>query len=176
MLPGEFLHDTMNKKTLIVIVVILAIISFINRKMIQKNTALFLDKIKIRMDSAGSGRFGSSRSGGTRKHAGVDLLVTKGQPVFAPLNGTITRQAYPYANDRKFTGLHLTTSDGFKVKIFYMQPLPGIIGKAVKAGDQIGTAQDISEKYSSRMKPHIHVEIYKGTTLLNPEEFFNISA
>lgn len=166
----------MNKKIVIVVVVILAILSVINRKMIKETAGKILDRIKIRMDASGSGRFGSSRGGGSRLHNGVDLEVIKGQPIYAPFAGTITKQAYPYANDRKFTGLHLTTKEGVKVKMFYMAPKPGIIGKAVTAGQEIGRAQDISEKYGAPMKPHIHVEVYNNGTLLNPEEFFNIKA
>lgn len=166
----------MNKKIVIVVVVILAILSFINRKMLKETAGKILDRIKIRMDAAGSGRFGSSRGGGSRLHNGVDLEVVKGQPIYAPLSGTITKQAYPYADDRKFTGLHLTTKEGIKVKMFYMKPLAGLIGKAVTAGQLVGNAQDISEKYGAPMKPHIHVEVWNGTTLMNPEEFFNITA
>jgi murein DD-endopeptidase MepM/ murein hydrolase activator NlpD len=166
----------MNKKIVIVVVVILAILSFINRKMLKETAGKILDKIKIRMDASGSGRFGSSRGGGSRLHNGVDLEVTKGQPIYAPFAGTITKQAYPYADDRKFTGLHLTRQDGIKVKMFYMLPKPGLIGKAVTAGQEIGRAQDISEKYGAPMKPHIHVEVWNGNTLMNPEEFFNIKA
>lgn len=166
----------MNKKTLILVLVILAVISVIYRKMSNTTAAKILDRIKIRMDPSGSGRFGSSRGGGSRLHNGVDLEVIKGQPVYAPFAGTITKQAYPYENDRKYTGLHLTRKDGLKMKVFYMLPKPGIIGKAVNAGDEIGRAQDISEKYGAPMKPHIHVEVWNGTTLENPEQFFNITA
>ena len=166
----------MNKKIVKVEVVILALLSFINRKKIKETAGKILDKIKIRMDASGSGRFGSSRGGGSRLHNGVDLEVIKGQPIYAPFAGTITKQAYPYADDRKFTGLHLTRADGIKVKMFYMLPKPGLIGKAVTAGQEIGRAQDISEKYGAPMKPHIHVEVWNGNTLMNPEEFFNIKA
>jgi len=173
---GVFYTYNMNKKIVILVVVILAVLSVINRKMIKETAGKILDKIKIRMDASGSGRFGSSRGGGSRQHNGVDLEVTKGQPIYAPFAGTITKQAYPYENDRKFTGLHLTRQDGIKVKMFYMLPKPGLIGKAVTAGQEIGRAQDISEKYGAPMKPHIHVEVWNGTTLMNPEEFFNIKA
>jgi murein DD-endopeptidase MepM/ murein hydrolase activator NlpD len=171
-----FIPHNMNKKVLILVVVIGVILSVINRKMIQATASKILDRIKIRMDASGSGRFGSSRGGGSRLHNGVDLEVIKGQPVYAPFAGTITKQAYPYEDDRKYTGVHLTRKDGVKMKVFYMLPKPGIIGKAVSAGDEIGRAQDISEKYGAPMKPHIHVEVWRGTTLENPEEFFNIKA
>jgi murein DD-endopeptidase MepM/ murein hydrolase activator NlpD len=164
----------MNKQTVILIVVILAIFSVINRKKMKSAIASILPSMKIRVDASGNGNFGSSRGGGTRKHNGVDLLVTKGQQVFAPFSGTITKQAYPYADDRKYTGVHLTRKDGVKLKVFYMLPKTGIIGKSVNAGDVIGTAQAISEKYGPPMKDHIHIEVWRGATLENPKEFFNL--
>ena len=133
-----------------------------------------LPVMKIRKDASGDGHYGASRSGGTRPHNGVDLLVTKGQQVFAPFSGTITKQAYPYADDRKYTGIHLTRQDGVKLKVFYMLPKTGIIGKSVNAGDIIGTAQAISEKYGPPMLDHIHLEIWKNGKVTNPQEFFGL--
>jgi murein DD-endopeptidase MepM/ murein hydrolase activator NlpD len=164
----------MNKQTIIIIVVILAILSFINRKKMSSALVSILPVMKIRKDASGDGHYGASRSGGTRPHNGVDLLVTKGQQVFAPFSGTITKQAYPYADDRKYTGVHLTRQDGVKLKVFYMLPKTGIIGKSVNAGDIIGTAQAISEKYGPPMKDHIHLEIWKDGKVTNPQEFFNL--
>lgn len=133
-----------------------------------------LPVMKIRKDAAGDGNFGASRSGGTRKHKGIDLIVTKGDNVYAPFAGTITKKAYPYASDTKFTGLHLTRADGLKMKVFYMIPKAGIIGKRVNAGDVIGTAQAISEKYGPPMKDHLHVEIWINGIAENPKTFFNL--
>jgi len=141
----------------------------------MKTTAsALLSSMKIRVDASGNGHYGASRDGGSRGHNGVDLLVTKGQPVFAPFAGTITKQAYPYSDDRKYTGVHLTRPDGLKIKVFYMLPKPGIIGKSVSAGEEIGRAQAISEKYGAPMKDHVHVEVWNNGTLENPEEFFNL--
>lgn len=166
---------TMNTRTIIIVLVILAVLSVIMRKMKNTTTGKILSALKIRVDAKGDGHFGASRDGGNRGHNGVDLEVIKGQPVYAPFAGTITKQAYPYADDRKFTGVHLTRPDGLKIKVFYMLPKPGIIGKAVNAGDEIGRAQAISEKYGAPMKDHIHVEVWnKNGTLENPQEFFGI--
>jgi murein DD-endopeptidase MepM/ murein hydrolase activator NlpD len=164
----------MNKKPLIFILIIISILAVITRKM--KNTASsLLSSMKIRVDASGDGHFGSSRDGGSRRHNGVDLLVNKGQQIFAPFDGIITKQAYPYSDDRKFTGIHLTSPTGVKMKVFYMLPTAGIIGKSVKKGDVVGTAQAISEKYGPPMQDHVHVEIYSQYgTLENPQEFFNL--
>lgn len=159
----------MNKNILIFTLIALAILTVLRKKMNN-----ILPVLKIRKDAKGDGHFGASRSGGTRPHNGVDLEITKGENVYAPFEGTITKQAYPYENDRKFTGVHLTRADGLKLKVFYMQPRAGIIGKKVNIGDVIGTAQAISEKYGSPMHDHIHVEVWKNGKIENPEKFFNL--
>lgn len=127
---------------------------------------------RLRNDAAGLGHFGASRGGGKRRHNGYDLIVAKGQPVFVPADGTITRQAFPYGqDDPRWTGVEIALSGfwkGYQLRIFYMEPLPDLIGKTVTKGQQIGTAQDISEKWGRHMMPHIHVELRKGSQVFDP--------
>jgi murein DD-endopeptidase MepM/ murein hydrolase activator NlpD len=135
----------------------------------KKKFVGILPKMIIRIDNAGSGKFGSSRGGGSRAHAGVDYLCTPGETVYSPISAKIIRSAKPYANDPNYSGLVLQNND-FEFKLFYMKGTPGIIGKTVNAGDPIGTAQDISQKYGGSMQPHIHLEMRgAGGQLLNPE-------
>ena len=48
----------------------------------------------IRNDEAGSGDFGASRDGGTREHAGLDILSVPSQDIVAPFSGeTFTLQS-----------------------------------------------------------------------------------
>jgi len=54
---------------------------------------------KVRSDSIGAGQFGTPR--GSRKHAGVDYEVIPGDPVFAPMMGTVIREGWPYV-DKSF--------------------------------------------------------------------------
>ena len=116
---------------------------------------------KVRNDVKGMGSYGTSR--GDRIHEGTDYLCTPGQSVVAPISGKVTRLAYPY-NDRSYGGLVIQGSS-LAIKLFYIQPNSGIVGREVKQGEAIATAQDISERYSIGMKPHVHLEI----TSLNPE-------
>ena len=136
---------------------------------IKKKFAGILPRMIIRMDSAGSGKFGSSRGGGTRAHAGVDYLCVPGETIYSPISGKVIRSAKPYANDANYSGLVIENAD-FQFKLFYMKGAPGIIGKTISAGDPIGTAQDISAKYGGSMQPHIHLEM-RGASgqVLNPE-------
>jgi len=126
----------------------------------------------IRSDSAGDGHFGASR--GSRSHEGLDLIVTRGQLIHSPISGTLNRYAYPYATDLRWKGVEITgTGDdaGYVVKMFYMDPaLPA--GTTVQRGTVVGNAQAISQKYTSAMRDHLHVEVRHGGLLVDPEPLF----
>lgn len=122
----------------------------------------FVNPQKMRNDSAGLGHFGASR--GSRRHRGVDLIVSKNQKIFAPFNGTITRKLQVYGSDPKYKGLEIQSEADktIKVKVFYCIVDNNLIGKKVQRGQVIATAQAINEKYSTAMKNHIHVELWKS--------------
>lgn len=118
---------------------------------------------QVRMDTEGSGVFGASR--GVRLHLGVDLQCIPGQKVMAPHSGRITRMVYPYANNLVYKGVEIV-NDTFISWLFYIEPLHDLIGKQVVGGQVVGVAQNITQKYSPKMKPHIHWTLY-----VNPEMF-----
>lgn len=122
----------------------------------------FVNPQKMRNDSQGQGHYGASR--GSRRHRGVDLIVTKGQQIFAPFDGTITRKLQVYGSDPKYKGLEIQSEgdNTQKVKIFYCIVNPDLISKKVTKGQVIATAQAINEKYSPKMKNHIHVELWES--------------
>ena len=126
----------------------------------------------LRSDSKGDGHFGSSRTG--HVHQGVDIEVSKGETIYAPISGTVTRVVYPYADDFAWKGVEVAGSgtwDGYKIKIFYMQPDIGLIGSFVDRGQPIGLAQAISEKYTPAMKNHVHVELRKNGQVVDPTQY-----
>lgn len=125
---------------------------------------------KIRQcDPFGCGTYLASR--GNRKHEGEDYSISPGESVFSPISGTVTRIAYPYASDMSYKGVEIK-NDELTVKIFYMVTTAKI-GSTVKAGDLIGTAQNIAAKYGSTMVNHIHVEIRnKEGKLIQPSTLF----
>ena len=109
----------------------------------------------VRSDTQGHGWYGAPR--GNRKHAGTDYVCSPKQEVVAPIDGVITRIAYPYA-DKKYEGVILE-NEFIKLKIFYFIPITRLIGQRVRQGEVIGYAQDIRKKYGDAMVPHIHLEI-----------------
>lgn len=120
----------------------------------------------IRKDSGGDGNFQTSRTNEKGVHQGVDLSVTVGQPIYAPFDGLIVRKAIPYANDNRYSGLLLSGDFGQEVKIFYINALK--IGERVNRGELIGTAQNISAKYTSNVTNHIHIEYRQDGILTDP--------
>ena len=129
---------------------------------------------KMRHDLIGSGAFGASRGGGTRKHLGVDLEAPAGSPVRSPVDGVVEKIGDPYRKGHRLHGqfntIWIRTKTGFRVKMFYVNPQdrngnplvkPGDI---VSAGQPIGTMQDRA-RHDKGMINHLHLEIKGGKGL-----------
>ena len=119
-------------------------------------------------DPMGCGSFGASR--GSRTHKGIDIVAAPGETIFSPITGKVTRFPIPYATDNRYNGIEITNST-YRIMIFYMKPNVSI-GTTVIAGQSIGIAQNISAKHGSSMKNHIHFEVYKNGTLIDPTNLF----
>jgi hypothetical protein len=116
------------------------------------------------MDPAGSGVFGASRDRGGRKHLGLDLISVPGDEVVSPIFGVITKIGWAYA-DGKLGSIHIKGSgqhDGAEVKLLYVSASVHV-GDILKAGDPIGTAQDVAGYYDAKdvhgMTNHVHGEL-----------------
>lgn len=120
----------------------------------------------VRFDSHGKGTFGSSR--GNRTHKGLDLCLINGRPgqkVIAPITGVVYRHMIAYAGD-DYRGI-VIRNEHWEVRLLYLVPTVKK-GFPVHAGDVIGIAQDISERYPPKdgqksMLPHIHMEVRERT-------------
>lgn len=109
-----------------------------------------------RYDKMGSGDYLAKR--GSRKHKGRDYLVAEpGDPVFAPITGTISKVVYPYKNDMETKGV-IIQGESLAIRLYYVD-LENPVGSYVRKGEQIGTAQDLSKKHGPNMKSHVHCEI-----------------
>jgi len=112
----------------------------------------------IRNDSEGSGEYGSRR--GERRHNGVDYICVEGQDIVAPFDMYISRISNP-KRDSLMSGIKWETEKSYG-KLFYFLPDKNLIGKDVKEGDVIGTAQDVSRHYGLKdMIPHLHFQVDK---------------
>lgn len=122
----------------------------------------------IRADGWGNGRFGmgrGTREDGSKKfHDGLDVLVEPGQPIVSVIDGKVEKVDIPYSSDHSWKGIQIANSL-LRVEIWYMEP-KDIVGHNVYAGQVVGYAQDISQKYNHNdmkvakyglMIPHVHV-------------------
>lgn len=130
--------------------------------------APILDTLEIRNDSSGQGHFHASR--GARLHYGNDFLTKKGDNVYTPEDGKITKYGFPYAGDSKYRYIEILSDSGFTYRLMYATLETSLkVGQRVSKGQKIGVSQSIKEKYGGTMLDHIHFEIKKGTNYLNPE-------
>ena len=165
-------HKTKTIITILSGIVLTITLILLNKGMKALKWAKVISPLKIRKDDGGDGHYNTERSNNLGIHQGVDLSVKKGQPIYAPFKGTITRKAIPYANDTKWSGCVLTDNKGNEVKFFYL--LPSKVGKQVKRGEQIGIAQAISEKYGSPVTDHVHLEFRKNGVLIDPTKLLGL--
>lgn len=124
-------------------------------------------------DPWGEGYWHASRDSGRRRHEGIDLVCWPGTPVVAPLMCRVVREARPYADDSRYSGLMLEVFEGLEIKIFYLQPSDNIIGTKVRIVDVIGHAQDLRKKYEG-ITPHLHVEAWFGGGRVDPSRFLGL--
>lgn len=128
--------------------------------------------LALRNDAAGLGHFGAPR--GSRTHQGIDYLTEPGQSVFSPVTGRFIRTGRPYATDARYS-LAVIHGGGLEFKLMYVEPLPGLTpGTPVRAGQKIGTAQNVTAKYGGPMRNHLHLEVRRiaGAELLDPGTLF----
>lgn len=120
-------------------------------------------------DPTGNGWFGAKR--GDRPHRGTDYVVTEGEEILACCSGTIRiGNVYSYSSEMKLVEIKGKISvHKVKVKQMYVEPLFKS-GDYVRKGQVIGYAQDVSKFHnSSKMKPHVHISVWKNGLLTDPE-------
>lgn len=115
----------------------------------------------------GAGGFLATRAdhGSLRFHAGTDYTNKAGDPVYAPMNGWISRMKNP--GRPGLNGLLITNDRGYTASIYYVKPSDDVriaLEKGtrfkVEAGKtQIGTAQDLHPAYPADVPQHVHVTL-----------------
>ena len=105
-------------------------------------------------------------------HAGMDFSSKTGTPVFATGDGVVVRAdatASGYGN-------HIVISHGYGYETLYghLSKYKARRGQRVKRGDIIGYVGSTGRSEA----PHLHYEVHKGGTVVNPLNFYygNISA
>lgn len=122
------------------------------------------------VDAYGSGQFMASRDGGSRGHRGRDYTALPGDDVVSPIDGVVKRHAKPYP-DSDLDGLEIEGAN-VHARLFYILPCVEP-GATVKAGQVIGTAQDVAGYWHAKepkpglMTGHVHLEI---SIYIDPED------
>ena len=127
-------------------------------------------KIRIH-DKWGKGHYGASRKNGKkqRRHKGSDFIAIPNQDIVSVISGEVTKIGYPYASDLSFRYIEIYDGQMYRVRIFYVEPKVGLkVGANIKAGDMIGRYQSLVKRYP-KITDHVHVEIRKHGTYVNPE-------
>jgi len=126
-------------------------------------------------DAYGAGYFGASR--GTRDHNGEDRACHPGSKVYAPVQGVVTKLGYPYGDDLRFRYVEIAMVNGYRVRVFYIEPKV-IKGETVFLEKTIiGISQRLGDRYPKNYKhpapitEHIHIEVKDSEgVFLNPRD------
>jgi murein DD-endopeptidase MepM/ murein hydrolase activator NlpD len=111
--------------------------------------------------------WGDPRDAGARKHEGVDIFATKGTPLLAAADGTISRVETTNIGGKV---VWLRTEDK-NLSLYYAHLDEQLVtaGQKVKAGDVIGTVGNTGNAKTTN--PHLHFGIYTYGGAIDPAIF-----
>jgi peptidoglycan LD-endopeptidase LytH len=105
--------------------------------------------------------FGAPRSGG-RTHAGVDMMGSYGQPVYAAISGTVSHSSSSLGGNQAYV------SNGSTYTFYaHLQGFSDASG-SVSAGTLIGYIGDTGNATGT---PHLHFEYHPNGVLVNPTPY-----
>lgn len=97
-------------------------------------------------------------------HKGIDIVATKGTPVYAAGNGIVTRKGY---NSGYGYYIEIQHTGGFRTFYAHLSRTMVNVGAWVGIAEQIACAGNSGIATGS----HLHYEIRKGKRFLNPVEW-----
>ena len=100
------------------------------------------------------------------KHDGLDLIAPSGTPVCASADGTVS----DIERSRKGLGnvVSIDHGNGYVTRYTHLQEIHVRKGKTVTKGDRIG----LSGMSGKAFAPHLHYEVWRDTTAMDPLNFF----
>lgn len=112
----------------------------------------------------------SATTGAWQTHNGVDISADTGTEIKSMFSGTVTSVA-----DEPLWGICITIDHGNGISARYCglsRDTSVEAGSEVRSGTVIGTAGDTCE-IECESEPHIHFEVIKNGSYINPLEFIN---
>lgn len=114
------------------------------------------EKVLIRSDVIGNGHFGARRSGGRRRHKGLDIAGGIGKPVFAAKSGVVATGEVPRGMGNYVRISHF---DGYVTIYGHLNSTVVCDKSWVWQGQEIGEVGKSGNASHPRIKPHLHFEI-----------------
>ncbi len=101
-----------------------------------------------------------------KMHAGLDFTANTGTPIYATAAGKVTESGFNTGG----YGNHVVIDHGFGYETLYahMVRIKARVGQAVKRGEVIGWVGSTGKSTG----PHLHYEVHKNGTPLDPVYFF----
>ena len=98
-------------------------------------------------------------------HEGLDLIVTRGTPVLAAAEGTVTA-----ANMDRSSGntVKIAHTGGYETVYAHLESMNVHVGQRVRAGDRIGAVGMSGQAFA----PHLHYEVRRNGAGMDPVGFF----
>lgn len=99
-------------------------------------------------------------------HEGLDLIVSRGTPVLASADGTVTSVVV----SRKGLGrtVRIAHTGGYETVYAHLESVNAYVGQVVRAGEKIGTVGMSGQAFA----PHLHYEVRKDGVVKDPVGFF----
>ncbi len=103
-----------------------------------------------------------------RKHKGVDFKTPVGTPVKATFTGTVVRKNWNFRGNGNSLEINEVGGKGRTALFLHLSELPKTIqaGSQVKRGDVIAKSGNTGHSFA----PHLHYQLMKGDTVLDPFE------
>jgi murein DD-endopeptidase MepM/ murein hydrolase activator NlpD len=102
------------------------------------------------------------------RHNGVDIICERGTEVIATGNGTIVSAVMDETPGGKGSYVVIEHINGYKSRYSHLSSVTVTYGQKVNQGQTIGTVGTTG----SAIAPHLHYEIIKKGTVINPVLFF----
>jgi murein DD-endopeptidase MepM/ murein hydrolase activator NlpD len=119
---------------------------------------------QIRNDAGGSGEYGAPRSSG-KGHQGIDIVASVGEEIIAAREGTIIDPAFEASYGNVVDVQH---SGGYLSRYAHLTSFAYSHGTYVEQGAKIATSGRTGNASGPTITPHLHFEIRKDGSTLNP--------